>query len=59
MRVRRDPRRWSFRAALILWLGPAIVAGLADPAHLDSLLASLKRIDSVYDAYRVLPGKGS
>ena len=31
---------------------------LADPAHLESLLASLKRIDSVYDAYRVLPGKG-
>ena len=32
---------------------------LADPAHLDSLLAAIKRIDSVYDAYRVLPGKGS
>ncbi len=31
---------------------------LADPAHLDSLLSSLKRIDSVYDAYRVLPGRG-
>jgi len=31
---------------------------LADPAHLDSLLASVKRIDSVYDAYRVVPGKG-
>jgi GTP pyrophosphokinase len=31
---------------------------LADPTHLDSLLASVKRIDSVYDAYRVLPGKG-
>jgi GTP diphosphokinase / guanosine-3',5'-bis(diphosphate) 3'-diphosphatase len=31
---------------------------LADPAHLDSLMASVKRIDSVYDAYRVLPGKG-
>jgi guanosine-3',5'-bis(diphosphate) 3'-pyrophosphohydrolase len=31
---------------------------LADPAHLDSLLASLKRVDSVYDAYRILPGKG-
>jgi GTP pyrophosphokinase len=31
---------------------------LADPAHLDSLLAALKRVDSVYDAYRVLPGKG-
>jgi guanosine-3',5'-bis(diphosphate) 3'-pyrophosphohydrolase len=31
---------------------------LADPAHLDSLITSVKRIDSVYDAYRVLPGKG-
>ncbi len=31
---------------------------LADPAHLDSLLSALKRIDSVYDAYRVLPGRG-
>ena len=30
---------------------------LADPAHLDSLLAGIKRIDSVYDAYRVLPGR--
>jgi GTP pyrophosphokinase len=30
---------------------------LADPAHLDSLLAAIKRIDAVYDAYRVLPGK--
>jgi GTP pyrophosphokinase len=32
---------------------------LADPSHLDSLLTALKRVDSVYDAYRVLPGKGS
>jgi GTP diphosphokinase / guanosine-3',5'-bis(diphosphate) 3'-diphosphatase len=31
---------------------------LADPAHLESLLASVKRIDSVYDAYRLLPGRG-
>ncbi|HLY82927.1 MAG TPA: bifunctional (p)ppGpp synthetase/guanosine-3',5'-bis(diphosphate) 3'-pyrophosphohydrolase, partial [Acidimicrobiales bacterium] len=31
---------------------------LADPAHLESLLSSIKRIDSVYDAYRLLPGKG-
>jgi GTP diphosphokinase / guanosine-3',5'-bis(diphosphate) 3'-diphosphatase len=31
---------------------------LGDPAHLDSLLAALKRVDSVYDAYRVLPGRG-
>jgi GTP pyrophosphokinase len=32
---------------------------LADPAHLDSLLTSIKRIDSVYDVYRLLPGKGA
>jgi GTP diphosphokinase / guanosine-3',5'-bis(diphosphate) 3'-diphosphatase len=32
---------------------------LADPAHLDSLVASVKRIDSVYDAYRIVPGKGA
>jgi guanosine-3',5'-bis(diphosphate) 3'-pyrophosphohydrolase len=31
---------------------------LADPAHLDSVLSAIKRIDSVYDAYRVLPNKG-
>ena len=31
---------------------------LADPGHLDSLVASIRRIDSVYDAYRILPGKG-
>ena len=32
---------------------------LADAAHLDSLLASLKRIDGVYDAYRLLSGGGA
>jgi GTP pyrophosphokinase len=32
---------------------------LADPSHLDSLLSSLKRIDSVYDAYRIVPGRGA
>ena len=31
---------------------------LADPAHLESLLSSLRRLDCVYDAYRILPGKG-
>ncbi len=31
---------------------------LADPAHLDSLVSAIRRIDSVYDAYRVLPGHG-
>jgi GTP pyrophosphokinase len=31
---------------------------LADPSHLDSIVAALKRVDSVYDAYRMLPGKG-
>jgi GTP pyrophosphokinase len=29
---------------------------LADPSHLDTILAALKRVDSVYAAYRVLPG---
>lgn len=31
---------------------------LGDPAHLDNILAAIKRIDSVYDAYRILPGYG-
>lgn len=31
---------------------------LGDPSHLDSLLSSIRGIDSVYDAYRVVPGKG-
>ena len=30
---------------------------LADLAHLESLLGSLKRLDSVFDAYRSLPGR--
>jgi guanosine-3',5'-bis(diphosphate) 3'-pyrophosphohydrolase len=29
---------------------------LADPSHLDALLTSVKRVDSVFDAYRLLPG---
>ena len=28
----------------------------ADPAHLEAMLNAVRRIDSVYDAYRVLPG---
>ncbi len=31
---------------------------LADPSHLESVLATVKRVESVYDAYRVLPGAG-
>jgi GTP pyrophosphokinase len=31
---------------------------LADPSHLDSLLATLKGIDAVYEAYRIVPGQG-
>ncbi|MBM3675761.1 MAG: bifunctional (p)ppGpp synthetase/guanosine-3',5'-bis(diphosphate) 3'-pyrophosphohydrolase [Actinobacteria bacterium] len=31
---------------------------LADPSHLDSILAAIKRVNSVYDASRVLPGHG-
>jgi GTP diphosphokinase / guanosine-3',5'-bis(diphosphate) 3'-diphosphatase len=30
---------------------------LADPTHLQSLVASLKHLDGVFDAYRQLPGK--
>jgi GTP pyrophosphokinase len=29
---------------------------LADPGHLDSILSAVKRVHSVYDAARVLPG---
>jgi GTP pyrophosphokinase len=32
---------------------------LADPSHLDSILSAIKRIDSVYEASRVLPGAGA
>ncbi|MEY2422603.1 MAG: diphosphokinase / guanosine-3,5-bis(diphosphate) 3-diphosphatase [Acidimicrobiaceae bacterium] len=32
---------------------------LGDPSHLESLLSQIKRIESVYDAYRVVPGKGA
>ncbi|MGI9608120.1 MAG: RelA/SpoT family protein, partial [Acidimicrobiales bacterium] len=28
----------------------------ADPAHLESMLTAVRRVESVYDAYRVLPG---
>jgi GTP pyrophosphokinase len=31
---------------------------LADPDHLDSILGAVKRVGSVYDAARVLPGAG-
>ncbi len=31
---------------------------MADPTHLDSVLRTIKQIDSVYDAYRLVPGKG-
>ena len=30
---------------------------LADPTHLQSVLASLSHLDGVFDAYRILPGK--
>jgi GTP pyrophosphokinase len=31
---------------------------MADPSHLDSVLRTIKQIDHVYDAYRLVPGKG-
>ncbi len=30
---------------------------MADPSHLDSVLRTIKTIDAVYDAYRLVPGK--
>jgi guanosine-3',5'-bis(diphosphate) 3'-pyrophosphohydrolase len=32
---------------------------LGDGGHLDWLLQTIKRIDGIYDAYRVVPGRGS
>ncbi len=32
---------------------------LADPTHLESILASLRQLDGVYNAYRVLPNGGA
>jgi GTP pyrophosphokinase len=31
---------------------------LADPAHLESVVNAIKRLDSVYDTYRIIPGRG-
>jgi guanosine-3',5'-bis(diphosphate) 3'-pyrophosphohydrolase len=31
---------------------------LGDPSHLESLLSTIRGVESVYDAYRVVPGKG-
>ena len=28
----------------------------ADPAHLESMLTAVRNVESVYDAFRVLPG---
>jgi GTP pyrophosphokinase len=31
---------------------------MADPGHLDAVLRTIKNIDAVYDAYRIVPGGG-
>ena len=31
---------------------------LADPGHLAAVLRTIKQIDAVYDAYRIVPGGG-
>ncbi|CAB4858677.1 unannotated protein [freshwater metagenome] len=31
---------------------------LSDPSHLESVLRTIKKIDGVYDAYRLVPGGG-
>jgi GTP pyrophosphokinase len=32
---------------------------LGDAGHLESMLSAIKRIDSVYDAYRIVQGQGN
>jgi len=32
---------------------------LADPNYLEFVVRTIKQIDSVYDAYRIVPGKGN
>jgi guanosine-3',5'-bis(diphosphate) 3'-pyrophosphohydrolase len=32
---------------------------LADPGHLDSVLGALRQVESVYEAFRSLPGRRS
>jgi GTP pyrophosphokinase len=32
---------------------------LADPEHLEHILAQIKRVNAVYDASRIVPGIGS
>ena len=32
---------------------------LADPAHLEHIIGSVKRVDAVFDAYRIVPGHGA
>ena len=32
---------------------------MADPSHLDAVLRTIKNIDAVYDAYRMVPGAKS
>ncbi len=31
---------------------------MADPSHLEAVLRTIRMIDAVYDAYRLVPGKG-
>ena len=32
---------------------------MADPSHLEAVMRTIKTIDAVYDAYRVVPGGGT
>ncbi|MGH2728779.1 MAG: RelA/SpoT family protein [Actinomycetota bacterium] len=33
------------------------IVELADPTHLEHIIASVKRVDAVFDAYRIVPGR--
>ena len=38
------------------WPSSASTSSSPTPSHLDSIISAIKRVDSVYAAYRVLPG---
>jgi GTP diphosphokinase / guanosine-3',5'-bis(diphosphate) 3'-diphosphatase len=32
---------------------------MVNPSHLDAVISAIRKIDAVYDAYRVVPGRGA
>ena len=48
---------WTFEASTAA-ARSSLDFELGDPSHLESVVSQIKRIESVYDAYRIVPGKG-